>query len=115
MTEQKTREAFEAFVRRGSAANEDFLGRDENGDYTLLVARGGWAAWQGCLAHTLAMLDAPEVVELVATAMINGLRMHKGCVTPVSGTHAMLDDDAESYRAEARAAIAAMKKHLEVV
>lgn len=57
-------------------------------------------------------LESEGMVETIATALINGLRFHKGCTTAVTGTHAMLDDDAESYKAEAEAAIT---KILEVI
>lgn len=82
---------------------------DAHSQMLLYFYKAGRAAER---AEIREKLESEGLVETIATALINGLRFHKGCTTSVTGTHAMLEDDAESYKAEAKAAIT---KILEVI
>ena len=111
MTHDKVRQDFEAW------AKFEFLSIERFGEtYKDVGTHYAWKAYQAGRAaertEIRKKLEGEGVVETVATALINGLRFHKGCTTAVTGTHAMLDDDAESYKAEAKAAIT---KILEVI
>lgn len=64
----KDREAFEAFVLRGTLPGENFLERDHTGSYMLAVARGGWAAWQAARDHYTPKLTESETIAVLVNA-----------------------------------------------
>ena len=116
MTHDKVRQDFEAHYTLHRHYTPVWFEQNADGDY---VRESGQLLFNGFKegraaerAEIREKLESEGVEETIATALINGLRFHKGCTTAVTGTLAMLDDDARSYKAEAKAAIT---KILEVI
>lgn len=107
----KLREAFEGWAsKQKTRVNGRWdLQRNSKGNYEKALPMYAWQGYQAGYNRALAELDSPEMVEKVALAILNGLRVHKGARGDVSSLDEMMPEDAKSYRAEAKAALQAIK------
>ncbi len=112
----KYREAFEAWVLRGSTPQENLLERLPNGDYRWQIVNCGWLAWQACAAHYAPKLTDKHAVEIAAEAIfddeITGKRSFGSKwkeLTYAKSPPGTWDHTLRIYRSCGRAAIGALR------